>query len=1272
MNSIYTQSVSNVPEDYTQPSSNYKKHVYIAVAGIIAFFGMYLFLTFWFFNSAYRLLMDVFSGGDAGLLHIGVGFASLFLGIFMIKAFFFVQTKYDVQDREVKPEDEPLLFDFLHKLADETGAPRPHKVYLSNRVNASVFYDLSFLNLFFPSKKNLEIGLGLINVLNLGEFKAVLAHEYGHFAQRSMLIGRWVYIANQIASTIITKRDALDSLLRGLSSIDIRISWIGWILSLIVWSIRSLVELIFRVVVLSQRALSREMEFQADLVAVSVTGSDALIHALHKLQAADAALSNAMQAVSRQLEQEKAIEDLYSIQSNAIQKTAYILNDESYGKSPSVPEEDPETFRVFSNKIAQPPQMWSTHPPDQEREANAKRHYIKGLIDDRSAWDLFKDAKSTRVLLTEDLIKTAQIKTEVINETEAIQFHNVQYEKSYFKPKYKGAYLGRFIYEDYTGSEDIYLQEISEEELAAKLENIYPDSLVEDLEDYTTLRSELLQLEALRDKKLQAAGESGIWHRGTPIRRAELPDIINDVAKELKSAKAIITRQDQLCRTAHLKLAEKLGKNWADYLKSLGQVIHYCEHNAINMNDAHRVLGSVLNIVMADNKVTDSEMHKLLQSCNELHGIMVNINAHRNSIHLDKRLLKELGVESWADGLEELKLPRANHDNINDWIPSISSWVASYDSSLNALRSEALEVLLTTEEELLEMSKSGEVYAAPTATEIDAEYGILLPGDEREIPVKLSMWDKFISADGMIPAFTKFAVAASIVGGTVFLAGTTGKSDVSIYNGLSQAVSVDLNGSSVKVQPYSSKNVSISSTGNFAISTYLVEDGSQIDQLTPTLANRSAHYVYNVAGAAVLNEYEVHYSTVVSDEEGGNEILGTTKWMQTKADYIFTDPPESLRMRDEGRVVKSAIGAVGSDINPGALVAVLQDEQAQKTLIETHVLYDRLNSNTIYWTSLANQMDNGKELLHNRLKRFPNEIETIRMLMDKSDEDKNAICSEYTDKASKAPDNADLKYIACRCEEDEQIKSSCFKEAAAKWSDHSWINYAAAYTYIQENDWETGYKSFQKAYGNAKGLKEPIALNLARIGRLLKAKGSDVPLEQNIGSRYLEYCKAVEAGTEQDPSLYAYHLLHKGSLEEARKLAKDNAEIKEDIYILTAASDGAKEEWIKEALTLETENLKGETLLAIAGLYLRKGKSLNKLEGQLKNILGDDVNINNFINAVKKGKYDTAHETMKLTSAPLNGQLAVMAYVANGSKIPADWKDYAKYLLFAPEKPFMK
>src|SRR5207244_1928026 len=126
---------------------------------------------------------------------------------------------------------------FLHRLADELGAPRPYRVYLSPGVNACVFYDLSLLNLIIPSRKNLDIGLGLVNVLNIGELKAVLAYEFGHFAQRTMAVGRWVYISHQIATHIVAKRDAFDRFLAYLSRLDIRIAWIGWLFRLIVWAI---------------------------------------------------------------------------------------------------------------------------------------------------------------------------------------------------------------------------------------------------------------------------------------------------------------------------------------------------------------------------------------------------------------------------------------------------------------------------------------------------------------------------------------------------------------------------------------------------------------------------------------------------------------------------------------------------------------------------------------------------------------------------------------------------------------------------------------------------------------------------------------------------------------------------------------------------------------------------------------------------------------------------------------------------------------------------
>jgi Zn-dependent protease with chaperone function len=284
MSLAYPPGPIDVPPNLTAPSAAYKRHAWLAMLGLTAFIGVYFVLSAWFALTAWRLFSGMFGAyGNFELWGFIAGVCAAFLAVFMLKALFFIQHRFDIQDIEITRAEEPELFEFIDRLADEAKAPRAHKVYLSPRVNAAVFYDLSLLNLIIPTRKNLEIGLGLVNVVSLGELKAVLAHEFGHFAQRSMAVGRWVYIAREIADHIVSRRDALDKLLAQLSRIDLRVAWVGWLLSIIVWSIRSMMEVLRRLVTLAERALSRQMEFQADLVAVSLTGSDALIHALHRL-----------------------------------------------------------------------------------------------------------------------------------------------------------------------------------------------------------------------------------------------------------------------------------------------------------------------------------------------------------------------------------------------------------------------------------------------------------------------------------------------------------------------------------------------------------------------------------------------------------------------------------------------------------------------------------------------------------------------------------------------------------------------------------------------------------------------------------------------------------------------------------------------------------------------------------------------------------------------------------------------------------------------------
>jgi Zn-dependent protease with chaperone function len=762
--SLYPPGPAADTQHLAKPTNAYKRHAWLAMLGLLVFVVLYIVLTAWFAWTAYRLFTLSAVVSDP-LFYWVVGASSAFLAVFMAKALIFVKHGGEIDDVEITQQDEPQLFNFLYKLADDVGAPRPHRVFLSPRVNACVFYDLSLANLLFPSKKNLEIGLGLVNVLSISELKAVLAHEFGHFAQKSMAVGRWVYIAQQIAAHIIAKRDALDKLLRFISRIDLRIAWIGWILTLIVWSLRACMETAFNIVVIAERALSREMEFQADLVAVSVTGSDALIHALYKLQAADDAWDRAQSFASGELKKGAATQDLFAIQLRVLKNMAAVLDDPGYGKVPALPKEKCEQHRLFTADIAQPPRMWSTHPFSHEREQNAKKQYIPCAMDDRSAWDIFKDAEALKRRVSAHLLSRFEAKEKDLADSLAVL--DQQYQAQYLKNIYRGVYMGRSLVRHAKQPQELYGGKA--DNIADAFHTLYPNSLTEDLQKLRNLEKEEALLRALYDGTYKAP-DGIIRHRDDVVSKKDLPDIIESVKREKEIVQNTITQHDVTCRSVHLTAAEQLGQGWRDYLCGLIDVLHYTDHSEANLSDAYGYVNNVVAVITADRHVSSRELNRLVAAAGELYQTLAQVYHQANEFIPDQTLREKLKIDSWEKTLGEFTLPPPTRENINDWMGALDSWVGAACNALSGTYSTALELLLLTETNIVRWLKQPDsAPKAPQRSYIPQNYQTLTPGSERKRQKKLDLWDRFQTADGFIPGLFRFVVAGSIVGSALAL-----------------------------------------------------------------------------------------------------------------------------------------------------------------------------------------------------------------------------------------------------------------------------------------------------------------------------------------------------------------------------------------------------------------------------------------------------------------------------------------------------------------------
>ena len=1009
MDLVYPVGPADVPPSLTAASTRYRRHAWFALAGLVLFIAVYFALAGWFGWTAFRLLAGLGHTRDEGLGLFVAGVGAAFLSAFMIKALFFVKRGEAVEDREVTDSDEPQLFAFLNRLADEIGAPRPHRVYLSGRVNAAVFYDLSVANLIVASKKNLEIGLPLVNVLSLGELKAVLAHEFGHFAQKSMAVGRWVYISQQIASHIVARRDAFDAFLAKLSRFDVRVAWIGWVLRLIVWSIRAVIDLLFRLVVLAQRALSREMEFQADLVSVSVTGSDALIHALHRLGPAESAWSRALAFASAELAAKRAVADLFAIQTRVIERVRTILDDEDYGVAPVIPAAEAPQHRVFKTALAAPPAMWSTHPSNRDREDNAKRLYVPALIDGRSAWSMFADPPVLRRQVTERLARTTEFTPVPIEQS--LERLDTEFRHAYFDRAYRGTYLNRSIVRCAATVDDLYAP--APPDVLKALDGLYPPSLETDYSRLRELEEEKRLLEGLQNGALSVAG-GVIRHRGEVLTKRKLPDAIGRVRREIDALTDRVRSHDRICRATHRAAADGLDRSWAGYLAAELRLHHYAEHAGANLRDARAALGATFRKATAAGKVRKQGREAILRAADATYAALKAVHDQAGEVVLDPNVAARLGQASWKALLEELKLPPPTPANLGNWLNAVDSWVNAALSPLESLRLASLEELLMTEAAVKSSVRDGRsLAAAPTAPQPPASYVTLLPGAERPKETELGWWDRFQVASGILPMAARVLAAATIIGLVIWVGVITGNSSIFVFNGLGRMVNVEVGAERVVMSPFSHREIGVGDRNNVHVTTRTV-NGQLIEQFDETLPGHASHVVYNVASAGVLVSWVAVYG---QGAVPAPTSLGAPRWVSTQADVVLDDPPRSVQTKG-GSATRSVLSGLAAQ-EPERVLAPLGNHTAEiDRVIAEHARWDDGGAASARaWLSLAaKRLPTFGEIVAARLRAEPASAFNLELEQaTTAAADRDSMCSRQRALAASNPRDKRLQSVVAAC-----------------------------------------------------------------------------------------------------------------------------------------------------------------------------------------------------------------------------------------------------------------
>lgn len=523
-----------------QVSKNFKKMTTKAIFSIALFILTYIILLI----LAVGLTALCIAGAIAiiaakpmfATVALGIGLASL--GFFIIAFLFkFIFKKHKI-DRthltEITKSEEPKLFQFIEEITIETETHFPNKIYLSQDVNACVFYDSSFWSMFFPIKKNLQIGLGLVNTITEQEFKAILAHEFGHFSQRSMKVGSYVYNVNQVIFNMLYDNESFDKMIQKWASASGYFAVFVMLSLKIIKGIQWILKKMYDYVNLNYLALSREMEFHADEVAANVAGYPPLKHSLLRMDLADHSYNSVLNFYSEKVSENIKSENIYKEQSYVMRFLGKESNLTFKNNLPEVTELDLSKYNKSKLNIKD---QWASHPSVEERISNIeKTNIIKENPSNIPAILLFNNPELLETKLTEKLF--SQIKyTDKITSFKMDDF-KTEYVDNYIKNSFNKNFNG---YYDNKNPNYFDVDTIDTSQKSETFEILFDKVKIDMVYDFIALENDKKTLTdiANNDFKIKTFD-----YDGKKFKANEALGIIPRIEEEIENLKAKITEND--------------------------------------------------------------------------------------------------------------------------------------------------------------------------------------------------------------------------------------------------------------------------------------------------------------------------------------------------------------------------------------------------------------------------------------------------------------------------------------------------------------------------------------------------------------------------------------------------------------------------------------------------------------------------------------------------------------------------------------------------------
>ena len=283
--------------------------------------------------------------------------------------------KFDAPGLALERATHPRLFAELESIANSLQEPMPREVYLIGAPNAWVADRGGLMG--FGSRRVMGLGLSLLGVLNISQFRAILAHEFAHYYGGDTKLGPFLHKTQMAMIRTFQNMGSVGKAMRVA---------LMQVLYYVVFGILKWYWLLFLRAI---NFVSRRQEFRADELACIVAGPQPLISGLRIVHGAGLAWAS-----------------YWNTEVGPMLSSGFLPSiAEGFSQFLASPGIAPQVEKGIEKEMREgKTEPYDSHPPLRDRIAAAEILPHQSLPEDsQSAWSLLEDGGTAELAFLEAL-----------------------------------------------------------------------------------------------------------------------------------------------------------------------------------------------------------------------------------------------------------------------------------------------------------------------------------------------------------------------------------------------------------------------------------------------------------------------------------------------------------------------------------------------------------------------------------------------------------------------------------------------------------------------------------------------------------------------------------------------------------------------------------------------------------------------------------------------------------------------------------------------------